>query len=132
MTILSRRRQRPMGGPCAALVSRPNRSRPWCLLISTDTAKPGNSPTRARSESLLLTRCRARRIPGGVHDVSGDTHHECRPEQRREQIDDWNGKERRHDKARGKQAKRVIFAQPTNLAERKIARGRELEIAASE
>src|ERR1700730_8090618 len=122
MTILSRRRQRPMGGPCAALVSRPNRSRPWCLPISTDIAKPGNSTVRARSETSLLTQGSARRIPGGRHDVSGDTHHECGPEQRREQIEDWNGKDRRHDKAGAKQAKRVLFAQPPNLAERKIAR----------
>ena len=93
----------------SALASHQNRSRPWCLPISTATAKPGNSPVRARSESVLLTRRRPRRLPGGPHDVSGDTHHESGPEQRRQQIEARNGQKRRHDKARAKQTKRVLF-----------------------
>ena len=50
-TILSRRKRRPKDELFAASASCPNRSRPLCLPISTATAKPGNSPVRARSET---------------------------------------------------------------------------------
>ncbi len=50
------------GRTFAASASCPNHLRPLRPPISTDTAKPGNSPVRVRSENLLLTRARARRL----------------------------------------------------------------------